>query len=61
MEMEMYSTYMKNGQEISVSGETNHLGQVETFSSNKVGKWVWVNSKQFRSILKCSIAHLKWE
>jgi hypothetical protein len=32
----------------TVSGETNHLGQVKIVSSNKGGKWVWVNAKQFR-------------
>jgi hypothetical protein len=61
MAMAMHSTYIKNRQEIHVSGETNHLGQVKIASSNKSGKWVWVNAKQFRGILKCRVAHLKWE
>jgi hypothetical protein len=61
MAMEMHSTYMKNGQEIPVSGETNHLGQVKIVSSNKAGKWVWVNAKQFRGILKRRVVRLKWE
>jgi hypothetical protein len=64
MAMEMRSAYMKNGQEIPVSGETNHLGQVKIVkivSSNKAGKWVWVNAKQFQGILKCRVVCLKWE
>jgi hypothetical protein len=51
----------KNGQEVLASGETNHLGQVKIVSSSKAGKWVWVNAKQFRGILKRGAAHLKWE
>jgi len=46
MTMAMHTTsYMKNGQEIPVSGEINHLGQVKIASSNKARKWVWVNGK----------------
>ena len=61
MAMTIHSTHIKNGQEVPVSGETNHLGQVKIASSSKAGKWVWVNAKQFRGILKCRAARLKWE
>jgi hypothetical protein len=61
MAMTIHSTLIKNGQEVPVSGETNHLGQVKIASSSKAGKWVWVNAKQFRGILKRRAAHLKWE
>jgi hypothetical protein len=61
MAMTIHSTHIKNGQEVSVSGETNHLGQVKIVSSSKEGKWVWVNAKQFRGILKRRAARLKWE
>jgi hypothetical protein len=61
MEMEIHSTHIKNGQEVPVSSETNHLGQVKIASSRKAGKWVWVNAKQFRGILKRRVSHLKWE
>jgi hypothetical protein len=27
----------------------------------QIGKWVWVNAKQFWGILKCRAARLKWE
>jgi hypothetical protein len=61
MAMTIHSTRIKNGQEVPVFGETNHLGQVKIASSSKTGKWVWVNTKQFQGILKCRVAHLKWE
>jgi hypothetical protein len=61
MAMTIHSTHIKYGQEVPVSGETNHLGQVKIVSSSKAGKWVWVNAKQFRGILKCRAARLKWE
>jgi hypothetical protein len=34
---------------------------VKIASSSKAGKWVWVNAKQFRDILKRRAARLKWE
>jgi hypothetical protein len=34
---------------------------VKIASSSKAGKWVWVNAKQFRGILKHRAARLKWE
>jgi hypothetical protein len=37
------------------------LGQVKIASASKAGKWVWVNAKQFRGILKRRAARLKWE
>ena len=52
---------MTKGQEISEHVETNDLGQVKIASSAKAGKWVWVNAKQYRGILKWRITHLKWE
>jgi hypothetical protein len=61
MAMTIHSTIIKNGQEVPVSSETNHLGQVKIASSNKEEKWVWVNAKQFRGILKCKATCLKWE
>jgi hypothetical protein len=61
MAMIIHSTLIKNGQEVPVSGETNHLGQVKIASANKAGKWVWVNAKQFQGILKHRAARLKWE
>jgi hypothetical protein len=61
MAMAKHSTHIKNGQEVPVSGETNHLGQVKIASSSKTGKWVWVNAKQFRGILKRRAARLNWE
>ena len=62
MTMETQSAaYMKNEQGIPASIETNHLGQVKIASSSKTGKWVWVNAKQLRGILKRRVAHLKWE
>jgi hypothetical protein len=48
-------------QEISEPVETNDLGQVKIASSTKAGKWVWVNAKQYRGILKRRLARLKWE
>ena len=47
--------------EISDFVETNHLGQVKIASTDKTGKWIWVNAKQYRGILKQRIARLKWE
>ena len=47
--------------EISEHVETNDLGQVKIASSAKAGKWVWVNAKQYRGILKRRITRLKWE
>jgi hypothetical protein len=61
MAMTIHSTHIKHGQEVPVSGETNHLGQVKIASSSKAGKWVWVNAKQFRGILKRRAARIKWE
>jgi hypothetical protein len=61
MVMEIHSTHIKNGKEVPVSSETNHLGQLKILSSRKAGKWVWVNAKQCRGILKRRVAHLKWE
>jgi hypothetical protein len=52
MAMEIHSTHIKNGQEVPVSGETNHLGQVKIVSSSKAGKWVWVNAKQVSGYFK---------
>jgi hypothetical protein len=52
---------MTKEQEISEHVETNDLGQVKIASSAKAGKWVWVNAKQYRGILKRRIARLKWE
>ena len=40
---------------------TNSLGQVKIASLSKTRKWVWVNTKQFRCILKRRAARLKWE
>jgi hypothetical protein len=59
MAMTIHSTLIKNGQELSVLGETNQLGQVKIVSSSKAGKWVWVNAKQLRGILKRNVARLK--
>jgi hypothetical protein len=59
MAMTIHSTLIKNGQEVPISGETNHLGQVKIASSSKAGKWVWVNAKQFRGILKRRAARSK--
>ena len=61
MAMKIHSTHIKNGQEVSISGEKNHLGQVKIVSSSKTGNWVCVNAKQFRGILKRRVACLKWE
>jgi hypothetical protein len=61
MAMTIHSTHIKNGQEVPISSETNHLGQVKIASSSKAAKWVWVNAKQFRGILKRRVARLKWE
>jgi len=61
MAMTIHSTHIKNGLEVPVSGETNHSGQVKIVSSSKEGKYVWVNAKQFRGILKRRAARLKWE
>jgi len=52
---------MTTRQEISEHLEPNDLGQVKIASSAKVGKWVWVNAKQYRGILKRRITCLKWE
>ena len=52
---------MTKKQEISEHVETNDLGQVKIASSAKVGKWVWVNAKQYRGILKRILARLKWK
>jgi hypothetical protein len=61
MAMTIHSTHIKNGQEVLVWAKTNHLGQGKIASSSKAGKWVWVNAKQFRGILKRRVARLKWE
>jgi len=45
MAMTLHSTLIKHGQEVPVSGETNHLGKVKINSSSKEWKWVWVNAK----------------
>lgn len=50
-----------NGKEISDFVETNHLGQVKIASTNKTGKWIWVNAKQYRGILKRRLVRFKWE
>ena len=41
--------------------ETNDLRQVKIASTAKAGKWVWVNAKQYRGILKQRITRLEWE
>jgi hypothetical protein len=43
---------MKMGQETLEPVEANDIGQVKIASSAKTGKWVWVNAKQYRGILK---------
>jgi hypothetical protein len=43
---------MTMGQETLELVETNDIGQVKIASSTKIGKWVWVNAKQYRGILK---------
>jgi hypothetical protein len=58
--MTIHSTHKKWARGTHL-GETNHLGQVKIASSSKAGKWVWVNAKQFRGILKHRVARLKWE
>ena len=50
---------VKNGQEILVHVETNHLGQVKMASLSKTGKYIWVNVKQYKGILKRRLARLK--
>jgi hypothetical protein len=52
---------MAMGQETLEAVETNDLGQVKIVSSAKTGKWVWVNAKHYRGILKRRLARLKWE
>jgi len=52
---------MTTRQEILEHVETNDLGQVKIASSAKAGKWVWINAKQYRGILKRRLACLKWE
>jgi hypothetical protein len=52
---------MTMGQETLEPVETNDIGQVKIASSAKTGKWVWVNAKQYRGILKQRLARLKWE
>jgi hypothetical protein len=52
---------MTMGQETLEPVETNNIGQVKIDSSAKTGKWVWVNAKQYRGILKRRLARLKWE
>ena len=49
------------GQETLEPMETNDIGQVKISSSAKTWKWVWVNAKQYRGILKWRLACLKWE
>jgi hypothetical protein len=49
------------GQETLEPVETNDTGQVKIVSSAKIGKWVWVNAKQYRGILKQRLACLKWQ
>jgi hypothetical protein len=49
------------GQETLEPVETNDIEQVKIVSSAKTGKWVWVNAKQYRGILKGRLACLKWE
>jgi len=41
--------------------ETIDIGQVKIVSLAKTGKWVWVNAKQYRGILKRRLACLKGE
>ena len=53
--------YLIMGQETSEPMETNDIGQVKIVSLAKAGKWVWVNAKQCRAILKRRLACLKWE
>ena len=48
---QMHSSMTKE-QKISEHVETNDLGQVKIALSAKVGKWVWVNAKQYQGILK---------
>ena len=55
------AAHIKNEQGMPATIETNHLGQVKISSSSKTGKWVWVNAKQFRGILKCRATRLKWD
>ena len=50
---------VKNGQEILVHFETNHLGQVKMTSLGKTRKYIWVNVKQFKGILKRRLARMK--
>jgi hypothetical protein len=52
---------MKMGQETLEPVETNDIGQVKIASSAKTRKWVWVNAKQYRGILKQRLGRLKWE
>jgi hypothetical protein len=40
---------------------SSRFDQVKIASSSKAGKWVWVNAKQFRGILKRRVTRLKWE
>jgi hypothetical protein len=49
------------GQETLELMETNDIGQVKIASSTKTGKWVWVNAKLYRGILKWRLARIKWE
>jgi len=39
---------VKNGKEISGFVETNHFFQVKIASTNKIGKWIWVNTKKHK-------------
>ena len=50
-QQQMHSKMTKEP-EISEHVETNDLGQVKIVSSAKARKWIWVNVKQYQSILK---------
>jgi hypothetical protein len=52
---------MTMGQETLEPVETNDIGKVKIASSTKTRKWVWVNAKQYRGILKRRLARLKWK
>jgi hypothetical protein len=55
------NSIMTMGQETLEPVETNDIGQVKIASSAKTEKWVWVNAKQCRDILKRRLARLKCE